>query len=312
MRRRELGKTGIQVSEIAFGGVEIGMTYGRGKMPSPHESVKLLRRAVESGINFFDTARLYGQSELLMGTAFRGMRDDVVLCTKCTHFKKSDGSIPSATELHRIVRQSLDESLAALETDYVDIFMVHHADLATLSNEDVLRVFSDLRSSGRAHKLGVSVYAVEETDYALRSGAWDVIQLPFNLLNQEQSSYFGKALEAGVGIVVRSVLMQGMLSEGCNIEHPALMPVMERVTQFGNIARNHNLTLPRMASKFALQFPEVSGVLVGIDRMEYLNAALDVGDGVALPKVLFDDLRGMAFENPSFLNLHHWKQQGWI
>ena len=84
MNKRMLGQTGIQVSEIAFGGVEIGLPYGIGikskaDMPSQEESVRLLHTAVDSGINFFDTARMYGLSESIMGNAFKDRRNQVVM-----------------------------------------------------------------------------------------------------------------------------------------------------------------------------------------------------------------------------------------
>lgn len=314
MRQRSLGKTGIHVSEIAFGGVEIGMPYGvaKNKMPDPRESIELLREAFASGINFFDTARLYGQSECLMGEAFSDTRKDIVLCTKCVHFKDEKGMIPKAGELKRIVHQSLQESLAALKTDYIDVFMLHMADMDILSSQDVSRVFSDLRSSGCVRAIGVSVYTAQETQYAIRSGLWDVIQLPFNLLNQEHSHYFGEAREGGVGIVVRSVLMQGLLSEGVTIEHPVLKRVNEHITEYACTARENHVPLATMATKFALHFQDVSSVLVGIDRMDYLKAALDVSSGDLLHQELFESLRGMAFDDPAFLNLHQWKQNGWL
>ncbi|MEC3878593.1 aldo/keto reductase [Parapedobacter sp. 10938] len=314
MRKRPLGSTGIQVSEIAFGGVEIGMPYGIGKneMPHPQESIGLLREAFASGINFFDTARLYGQSEQLMGKAFSGIRNDIVLCTKCVHFKKDDGTIPKVKELHRIVHQSLQESLAALQTDYIDVFMLHLADLEILSNEDVLRIFSDLRTSGCVRTIGVSVYTAEETQYAIHSGAWDVIQLPFNLLNQQHGRYFRDAYELGIGIVVRSALMQGLLSDGVSPSHEALQPVNERILQYREIARANQWGLAEMATKFALDVPQVSAVLVGIDRMDYLQEALAVANGKEMPAALHGALASLAYETPDFINLHHWKQQGWI
>lgn len=314
MRQRLLGNTGIQVSEIAFGGVEIGMPYGMAKheMPHPKESIELLREAFESGINFFDTARLYGQSERLMGEAFSGIRKDIVLCTKCVHFKDGKGTIPKAEELKRIVHQSLQESLAALQTDYIDVFMLHLADLEILSNQDVSRVFSDLRSSGRVRAIGVSVYTAKETQCALGSGIWDVVQLPFNLLNQEQRPYFGEAREAGVGIVVRSVLMQGLLSDGVKMDHPALKQVTDHIVRYVKAASESQLPLATMATKFALHFQDVSAVLIGIDRMDYLKAALEVSSGDALNQELFESLRDMAFDDPAFLNLHQWKQEGWV
>src|SRR5690606_15889482 len=139
MIKRPLGKTGIEVSEIAFGGVEIGMPYGIGvrsdkDMPKKAEAIYLLHRAQERGINFFDTARTYGNSELLMGQAFQDRRSQVVLGTKCRHFRDEKGQLPADKDLRRIILQSVRESLDALRTDYLDLLMIHQADQEIIDN----------------------------------------------------------------------------------------------------------------------------------------------------------------------------------
>src|ERR1700759_4431011 len=100
MKKRALGKTGIEVSEIAFGGGEIGVPYGIGvhseaDMLSRDKAIDLLHEAMDKGINFFDPARLYGESESIMGEAFCDRRDKVILSTKCKHFKDNEGNIPA-------------------------------------------------------------------------------------------------------------------------------------------------------------------------------------------------------------------------
>ena len=150
MRKRPLGNTGMAVSEIAFGGVEIGKPYGIGvkntdDMLTETEAIDLLHRAVDHGINIFDTARNYGKSESIMGEAFKGIRDKVILETKCNNIYNEDGEIPKYPELQQIIETSLNDSLQALQTDYVDIFMLHQSDLKILENEDVSRVFLNLK-----------------------------------------------------------------------------------------------------------------------------------------------------------------------
>ncbi|MEO6933387.1 MAG: aldo/keto reductase, partial [Chitinophagaceae bacterium] len=104
MLLRSLGNTGFKVSEIAFGGVEIGLPYGIGvkdqaDMLSHAEAIRLLHAAIDGGINFFDTARLYGESELIMGKAFKDRRENVLIATKCKHFREANGQIPDYVPL---------------------------------------------------------------------------------------------------------------------------------------------------------------------------------------------------------------------
>ena len=315
MENRPLGKTGISVSEVAFGGVEIGMPYGIGVSGREHmlpdkEAVRLLQASVDGGINFYDTARLYGNSEDIMGRAFRDRRQNVVLATKCRHVHGADGRIPPYAALKEVITSSLQESLAALQTDYVDVFMLHQASAAILANEDIARIFTGLKQSGRCRATGISTYSVEETDAAIRSGVWDVVQLPFNLMDQRQEACFDAADAAGTGMVVRSVLLKGILSSKGRRLHPALKAVEDHVGRYS--ALQGTLPLADFAVKFALSFKKISAVLIGIDKQEYLQATLHTANGRYLDEAALARAKALRFPDPAFLDLPAWDRKGWL
>ncbi|PPL02779.1 aldo/keto reductase [Parapedobacter indicus] len=317
MQKRALGNTGIQISEIAFGGVEIGLPYGIGvkseaDMLTEADAIKLLHNALDCGINFFDTARLYGESERIMGNAFYGRRQEVVLATKCRHLRDPEGKIPSYAGLNELVRASLRESLQALGTDYIDLYMVHYADQNLLANEDLLRVFTKLREEGTVRAIGVSVYKTEETRRAIQCKEWNAIQLPFNLMDQSQGTYFTDAAREGIGLIVRSVLMRGMLSDRMSKLHPALKDVEAHLGKYRSLLRAGFTHLPQLATKFALAHPEVSAVLVGIDKQDYLEDALDAVNGVYMDEDLLKEAQALAYPDPAFLNLTEWDKKGWL
>jgi aryl-alcohol dehydrogenase-like predicted oxidoreductase len=317
MNKRILGRTGVHVSEVAFGGVEIGMPYGIGvkgvdDMLTEGEAIRLLQKALDEGINFFDTARLYGNSEAIMGKAFADRRDRVVLSTKCRHFRDKEGNMAAEPELRRFIEQSLKESLAALQTDYVDVFMLHQADMEILGNETIAAVFSDLRSKGIVRAIGASTYEVSETQQVIDAGIWDVVQLPFNLMDQRHKELFELAARKGVGIVVRSVLLKGLLSDRGEGLHPALQNVKQHIRNYDQLLREGIPRLSDLAVKFALSFDEVSTVLVGIDRMEYLSRSLAAANGEYLDGLTLRKAAELAFPEPAFLNLPHWEKMGWL
>lgn len=317
MKKRELGSTGIAVSELAFGGVEIGMPYGigvksRADMLSAREAAALLHQALEEGINFYDSARMYGNSETLIGEAFRDRREKVVFCTKCRHFIPANGALPGYPALKEIMETSLRESLEALRTDYIDVFMLHQAGPAILGNEDVLRVFSDMKRSGRIRATGVSTYTPEETEKAIGQGAWDVVQLPFNLMDQRQAGLFSRASRAGMGIVVRSVLLRGLLSDRGRDLHPALKKVKTHIGRYGDLLGPGLPDLPSLAVKFALSFDEVASVLVGIDRPEYLEGSLAAADGRYLGGELLERAKALRYPDQDFIDLSVWDRNGWL
>ena len=317
MQKRPLGKTGITVSEIAFGGVEIGLPYGIGvksaaDMLSEMEAVRLLRTAVDSGVNFFDTARMYGESEKIMGKAFAGMRDQVVICTKCRHFANQDGSIPPERELKTIIESSLDESLTMLRTDYADVLMLHQASFSILNDKAIPVIFAHLRKEGKIRATGISTYTPEETKLAIESGAWDVIQLPFNMMDQRQKEFFPLAEEKGVGLVIRSVLLKGLLSNKGKNLHPALADVEQHISNYDRLLEGASYPLSTLAVKFVLSFPEIAAALVGIDSLWYLQQALDAANGEYLNENRLELACKLAFPNPEFINLPHWDKMNWL
>ena len=317
MKQRQLGRTGIRVSELAFGGVEIGMPYGLGvtsqdDMLSEQAAIDLLRTAVDTGINFFDTARLYGRSETLMGKAFLGNRKAVVIGTKCPPLRDLSGNLPNTATTRQLIEQALNESLKALQTDYVDIYMLHHADPDLLRHDDIAQIFAEIKASGRIRSTGVSTYSTEDTRLAIESGAWDVIQLPFNLMDQRQSDLFAKAAQQGVGLVIRSILMKGLLTSRPYALHPALQAVEEHITQYQSLLNNTMPDLSTLAIRFGLSSDEVSAILVGIDRLDYLHQSIRAANGSALPAPVLQQARQLAYPDPPFIDLPHWDRMGWL
>lgn len=317
MRKRPLGKTGLEVSEIAFGGVEIGMPYGIGvegakDMLTEAEAIHLLHTSLDEGINFFDTARLYGHSEAIMGKAFHDRRDQAIIASKSVYFRDETGKIPAYPRLKQIIETSLQESLAALQTNYIDIYMLHQVDEEILENEDVIRIYADLKASGLIRATGASTYTVTQTRKAIETGIWDVIQLPFNLMDQRQASTFDAAAKAGVGIVVRSVLFKGILSQRGKNLHPALKDVETHVRNYEQLLNDSIIDLPALATKFALSYNDVSSILVGIDRMEYLYKSLEVANGKYLDMSILSKAKELSYPDPDFLDLHKWDKMGWL
>jgi aryl-alcohol dehydrogenase-like predicted oxidoreductase len=317
MNKRLLGQTGIEVSEIAFGGVEIGLPYGIGvkskiDMPSRSESIRLLHSAIDSGINFFDTARMYGASESIMGEAFKGRRNQVIINTKCRHLRDKAGTLPPSDIATKIIERSLQESLAVLQTSFIDVYMLHQADPEILENDVIADTFSNLKKKGVIRATGVSVYSVDETKKAINSGNWDAIQLPFNLMDRSQETNFSIAEEQGVGILVRSVLFKGILSNKGRNLHPALKNVGRHIKLYNELLNNTGYDLATLATKFALSFNQVSSVLVGIDRMDYLEKSLAVADGNYLDKETLNRAKDLQYPDLHFLDLPKWDKMGWL
>lgn len=317
MEKRFLGKTGIEVSEIAFGSVEIGMPYGIGvesrkDMLTEEGAIELLHKALDRGINFIDTARMYGNSEQIIGKAFKNRRNEIVICTKCRHLRNQNGELPEKEETAKIILDSFNESLQALQTDFIDLYMLHQVDKEILENEEIADAFIKLKRDGRIKATGISSYTIEETKKAIELGIWDVVQLPFNLMDQGHSFLFEQMQQQGIGIVVRSILLKGLLSDRGKNLHPALKNVEEHIEKYDNLLGRINLSLPELAIKFGLSHPEVSTVLVGLDKITYLNQTLKSANGVYLNEEELEEAKGLSYPDPTFLNLPYWDKMNWL
>lgn len=316
MNYSRLGSTDIEVSEIAFGGVSIGLPYGIGvdsevDMPTDQESVALVQQALDQGINFFDTARGYGKSEKLIGMALKDRREKAVICTKPSSFY-TDGQFMNAADIKAAINNSVNQSLEALQCDHIDVLMSHNGTLEVINNQEVVETFESLKKAGVIRAKGVSVYTVEQSIAAIDSGVWDVIQLPYNLMDQTQARVFVMAKARGVGIVVRSVLFKGILTEKGRTLHAELESVSKHRDRLCRELLDDGEVLSDIATRFVLSQEGVSSVLIGIDKMEYLKKALAVAKSGRIPEVRLKRAKELAYPDTDFLDLPKWNKMGWL
>jgi 1-deoxyxylulose-5-phosphate synthase len=215
MNFRTLGRTGMKVSDISFGAVEIGLAYGipvEGKIekPSEQEAHDVLHAALDMGINFVDTARAYGDSEEVIGRALKHRRHEYILATKTLHY--GDKGL-SAHEQKIAVRESIESSLRALQTDVIDVMQVHNITREVVDRGDVLQVLQEAQSAGKVRFLGASVYGVDDPVAVIEDGHYDVLQVAYNMLDHRlEGKVLPLAAEKGVAITTRSVLLKGALT----------------------------------------------------------------------------------------------------
>lgn len=212
MNYRQLGKSAVKVSEIGFGTWEIGgMSW---VAPSADECIALLRRAFDLGVNLFDVAPSYGngRSEILVGKAFRGKRDQVIISAKLGIVE--DGTYQGRWSKRELL-ETLNNSLIRLETDYVDILSLH---LPPAGGMDILKagyaleLLCELKEQGKTRLVGVTMEAMpEEALIALYQGI-DVLQPRFNLVFPEARRVFPVVTEKGAGLIINAPFAHGYLT----------------------------------------------------------------------------------------------------
>jgi len=282
MRYRQLGSTGIRVSEIGFGTWGIGgdaqgaVAYGP---TSDQESRLALRRAFEAGVTFFDTADLYGfgHSEEVLGAALREVRSQVVIASKVGMLDMqgaqdfSPGHITAAVE----------RSLCRLGTDYIDLYQLHGPAIELLDRDSrILACMQDLQRNRKIRAFGISVRSPEDGLAAVTRFGIKCLQVNFNLLDQRaiENGLFDLCRERGVGVIVRTPLCFGFLtgqySAGGQFDpadHRSRRSAAQRekwagaYQLFTSALQNPQAQTPaQFALRFCLSFPAVSTVIPGM------------------------------------------------
>jgi len=213
MPHRLLGNSGISVSALGLGTVKLGRNTGvrypdTFELPTAREAQRLLDQAADLGINLLDTAPAYGSSEKTLGSILKGHRQKWVLTTKVG--ESFDGSVSSYSFDAGAVMGSVHRSLADLQTDWLDVVLIHSDgdDLAILNDSDVLPSLLQLKAQGLIRAVGISHKTIAGAERAIELGC-DVIMATLNLSEQQELTTIKQAGEAGCGVLVKKPLASG-------------------------------------------------------------------------------------------------------
>ena len=299
------GRTGLRVSVMGLGcggPSRIGQSSGQDESAS----IALVRRALDAGVNFIDTAEAYG-TEAMVGAALQGVgRDQVVISTKKSYRKEISPAL---------VRQGLEESLRRLRTDYVDIYNLHGVgpeDYGRLRDE-ILPTFFQLRDEGKIRFIGVSEMFNEDKTHqmlidSLPDNVWDVAMIGFNILNQTaRNQVFGQTQAQNVAVQImfavrRSLSQRDKLVEALQtlIDAGQLDPTEVDLTNpLGFVLEESDATsLVDAAYRFCRYEPGVHVVLSGTGNPAHLQANIESLSRPPLPEPVVQKLRHL-FRNAS-------------
>ncbi len=289
MHYRTLGRTGIQVSPYALG----AMNFGAISNPDHDDSIRIIHKALDAGINLIDTADVYslGESEEIVGKALKGRRDDVVLATK---FANPMGDAPNRRGAsRRWIMNAVEHSLQRLQTDYIDLYQYHRPDTDT-DIDETLSALSDLVHSGKVRAIGTSKLPAAD----IVEAQWVAERRGFERFRCEQPNYsiLNRGIERdvlpvteryGMGTIVWSPLAQGMLTgrvrkgqqsnlrrTGNYYAHLRDERRIDVVEQLIPVADEAGMSLTHMAMAFAIAHPGVTAALLGPRTMEQLDDLL--------------------------------------
>ena len=312
-----LGKAGVKVSRICLGVMTYGSKKWREWVLEEEEGRPFIRRALELGINFFDTADMYsdGVSEEILGRAlkdFGGSRDRVVIATKVFNPMGDDPNQRGLSRKH--IRHAIDDSLRRLGTDYVDLYQIHRLDYTT-PIEETLEALDDVVKEGKALYLGASsMFAWQFAKMLYKADEMGLtrfvsMQNHYNLVyREEEREMIPLCREEGIGVIPWSPLARGFVAGNRRKEdfgetvrsktdpfahglyyQPADFAVVDRV---GEIARARGVPNAQVALAWMLQQPGVTAPIVGASKMQHLE------DAVAALSLKLDERELQALAEP--------------
>ena len=293
MRYRKFGKTDLLVSEIGFGAWAIGGGAMIGNTPigwgdaDDEVSTKAIHAALDAGINFFDTADIYGlgHSENLLGKTISGKKG-MIIATKAGNVSRNDQFTVDYSKDYLL--EACEASLKRLKRDVIDYYQLHSARMPHLENGECIEAMQQLQRQGKIRYWGISLNTFDplpEAEFFISKRIGNGFQLVLNLLNQKALPLLRHSAENGYGVIVRMALQFGLLTgkfdkgasfsendhrknrltkEVIDTSNTALSPVWA-------LCRKYNCSKTQLALSYLLSYPEVTTIIAGIRTAEQVQ-----------------------------------------
>jgi L-galactose dehydrogenase len=274
MEYRELGRTGLSVSVVAYGTAPLGDMFGTA---DEDQALASVRQALDAGITFFDTSPFYGGglAEERLGRALAGHRDEVIIGTKAGRYGRDEFDFSA-----RRIRDSVETSLRLLRTDHVDLLQLHdieYVDLAGPFGEGYEELVS-LRRQGKCRFIGMTGYPLATFRRAMIETDLDVVLCYAHATLLDQSlitELLPVAEDRGVGMINAAAVSLGLLTpKGSVIEHPADQVIKDAAARVVQLCRERGVDVAFLANQFSIQRSGCPTTVIGTTKPQHLQSAL--------------------------------------
>ena len=296
MHYRTLGRTGIQIAPYALG----AMMFGAMGNPDHDDSIRIIHRALDAGINLIDTSPDYGRSEELIGAYVGHRRDEFFLASKCGCLLEipADATPPYPHDYSPAnVRADVEQSLRRLRTDHLDLVQVHMSpSRATLEENHTVETLKDLQAEGKVRFTGMSGILPNLPDH-LAMGVFDVFQIPYSAVQRDHEELITEAADAGAGTFIRGGAARGAASQDKNWQTGPLSQdpgVGQRNWETSGIAgllSEAGMSNMEFVLRFTLSHPGLSTTIVGTSNPGHLAGNIAVAEKGPLPAELYEEAK---------------------
>jgi len=323
LKYRTLGKSGIKVSEIGFGAWTIALDWW-GKKIEDDEAKKLLKKAYDLGINYFETGDIYGRgkSEKLIGEVFAGTRNEVVISTKYGYDIYSTEQIGHQELPQKFTPEftdfALQKSLERLQTDYIDVYGLHNPKIHTIKDDRIFQALDKKIKEGKIRSyqvaLGPAIGWTQEGIESIQKRNVAAVQTVYNILEQNPGNeLISQAEKHNVGMLVRVPDASGILTGKVNADtkisekdHRSvrkgewIKESLRKVEQLMPIAKRNGLSITELAIKFILSKRAVSSVLPTVIELEEIEMFSQMSDGKYLSEEDMKEITDLFNQWPQY------------
>jgi aryl-alcohol dehydrogenase-like predicted oxidoreductase len=289
MEKRTLGRTGLQVTVLGHGAMEIrGPRIWGGRPVTDEEADRILNAVLDGGINFIDTAWDYGKSEEYIGKCLAGRRKEYILATKCgcTWEDKGDHDDTPHVWTRDNLRKNIESSLQRMKTDYVDLWQLHNPSPDQVQAEDLVACMEQVKKEGKVRHVAISSTLPHIPTY-LEWGAFDSYQIPYSALERRHETAITRVGEAGCGVIVRGGVARG--EPGSGLGGKDRWESWEKARLDELLAPGESRTA--FLLRFTIAHPHMHTTIVGTKSPEHLKENIQAAQAGPLPAEIYNEAK---------------------
>lgn len=280
------------MADLCLGTVQFGMKYGinnRQGQPSMNDSVEMIKYAVDNGIKYIDTARAYGDAELVIGeyNKIYGVPKDIKIISKL----RPNVIEADTKDVNSLIRDEFESSLKRMGVDKLNGYLLHTPEY--IYNQNILDALLNLKEEKMVENIGVSIYDLKEGEQAIKTGIIDYIQLPYSYLDQRgiRTGFIKKANEHGIKIFTRSAFLQGLVMMEKSRIPQYLAPAICNIEKFELITKEFNEDIINAIIHFVTDEADIDYLVFGVDNIEQLKEDMDAYRNKKINTLLIEQVK---------------------
>ena len=285
-----LGRTGLDVTRLSFGAMEIrGPRIWGGRPVTDQQAETILNTVLDEGINFIDTANDYGRSEEFIGKFIAHRRKEFYIATKCgcTVVRKDENTddTPHIWTRDNLFR-GLEESLQRMKTDYIDIMQLHNPPVEETEKNQLVDALQEMQQQGKVRFISISTTLPHLPMY-LEWGVFDTFQIPYSALEREHENWISRTAQAGIGTIIRGGVARGEVGVGLGSENRWKKFEEANLDELREPEESRTALLLR----FTLSHPDVDTIIVGTLYPEHLRENIAAVQRGPLPTNVYEEAK---------------------